>query len=529
MRGAIARVLVVVSLVAVVAPTRPTLATALTRPCTGTWDLIEPPDASGAFNGVSVRDDGSMWAVGGSKDGDPFYTTTPLLFERRQGTWTRTDLAGKGSLLDVIVDGDEAIAVGNAKHAEGYGGVALRIAPSGAVTSFEVPGGGLRAVDSIGGVAWAVGQLSGTTLVIRADEQGWVRIPSPNVGIYSNSLFGVTAVAPDDVWAVGWFHRPTEKDSDRTRTLAMHWDGRAWTVTPTPNLHASSDGLVAVDAVSTNDVWAVGDAIQHWDGTSWSIVGQSRAELHDVAAVSSREQWVVGGVQYERPVAYVAQGSSWQPVPLPADVDLYLYAVDAAPDGTIWAVGGEPGLEPRPPLVARLCPITVGDRGIQPRHPVLPRHRSPVVWCVDEGAERPHRLRDATFGGFDSGRIAPGGVFTHTFEHAGTYVVEHTASSQRSTVAVPVIVEPSSGDAADTYRVAWAAAPPDDGFLFDVQYRRPGGARFRDWLLGTTAPAARFFPDAGPGTYAFRARVRRPSDGATTLWSPAAPATVIAT
>ena len=58
----------------------------------------------------------------------------------------------------------------------------------------------------------------------------------------------VSAVATDDVWAVGL---------RGLGTLAIHWDGTAWTIVPTPTPEGIAD-LAAVVALATDDVWAVG-------------------------------------------------------------------------------------------------------------------------------------------------------------------------------------------------------------------------------------------------------------------------------
>lgn len=41
----------------------------------------------------------------------------------------------------------------------------------------------------------------------------WSVLPSPNPGAQFNELFGVTAVSPSDVWAVGEFSTPTMIDT----------------------------------------------------------------------------------------------------------------------------------------------------------------------------------------------------------------------------------------------------------------------------------------------------------------------------
>src|SRR6266487_1947804 len=119
------------------------------------------------------------------------------------------------------------------------------------------------------------------------------------VAQFTNSAFGATAaIADTDIWAVG--------DSTSTnQTLAVRFDGRSWSVVPTPTLAASS--LAGVSAVASNDVWAVGGQtvsgtantlIEHWNGTTWSVVTSPTpvggGSLAAVAALSSTDVWAVG-------------------------------------------------------------------------------------------------------------------------------------------------------------------------------------------------------------------------------------------
>lgn len=48
----------------------------------------------------------------------------------------------------------------------------------------------------------------------------------------------------------------------------MHWDGSAWSAANYPELTR----LYAVTAVATDDVWAVGGQAAHWNGSTWSSV-----------------------------------------------------------------------------------------------------------------------------------------------------------------------------------------------------------------------------------------------------------------
>jgi hypothetical protein len=109
--------------------------------------------------------------------------------------------------------------------------------------------------------AWAVGSaFNGTadkTLIVRWDGSAWTQVKSPNPGgaTQNNDLSSVAVTSATDAWAAGEYDSGTG-----TRTLALHWDGSAWTQVTTPNLGGSSidDSFTSVGASSANSVWAVG-------------------------------------------------------------------------------------------------------------------------------------------------------------------------------------------------------------------------------------------------------------------------------
>jgi hypothetical protein len=136
---------------------------------------------------------------------------------------------------------------------------------------------------------WAVGEAGAlsATFIEHFDGAGWEGVPSPSPGNGQNVLFGVTAVAPNDVWAVGFFVEAPNEDRPQ-KTLIEHWDGTSWQVVPSPNVggpntQTISNQLRGIIAVSANDIWAFGDTdafgpenitnlVLHWDGTKWTIV-----------------------------------------------------------------------------------------------------------------------------------------------------------------------------------------------------------------------------------------------------------------
>ena len=159
------------------------------------------------------------------------------------------------------------------------------------------------------------------------------------------------------MWAVG---RSKPGGYGEDRTLTLHWNGSAWTIVPSPNDSTNDNDLFGVAAVASNDVWAVGNAGSlktlaiHWDGSSWSVVptpafdpNATNQVLVGIVALSSDNIWTAG--QYIVPLQGSAQftltenwnGSSWSKVSSPnqAKSNNRLHGIDVTPNGTLWSVG----------------------------------------------------------------------------------------------------------------------------------------------------------------------------------------------
>jgi hypothetical protein len=178
-------------------------------------------------------------------------------------------------------------------------------------------------------------------------------VSSPN-GAGNNTLFGVSAIDANDVWAVGVFVNSAGTD----RTLAEHWNGTSWLIVPTPNPSSLSSDLYSVSALASNDVWAVGAYLfnsrtvfvfsEHWNGTSWAIFQPSGNPstftiLNAVTAVSTNDVWAVGYYSYggvDNTLALHWDGHTWGRVPTfnPSTAG-QLLAISAYSSTDIWAVG----------------------------------------------------------------------------------------------------------------------------------------------------------------------------------------------
>ncbi len=87
---------------------------------------------------------------------------------------------------------------------------------------------------------------------------------------------GVSAVASNDVWAVGDSIKDSGDGVSVSRTLIEHWNGKSWTVVPAPNVGAGNNSLAAVAARSATDVWAVG----YFDDVTGSILLRRTSTMH---------------------------------------------------------------------------------------------------------------------------------------------------------------------------------------------------------------------------------------------------------
>jgi hypothetical protein len=338
----------------------------------GNWQVI--PSANGTnkvneLHGVSALADNDVWAVGVSYNTER--TLSSSLIEHWNGTqWSVVPSPNPSTTLNILygvaaVATNDVWAVGFAATSSSgavimhWNGVSWTVVPN--------PPGGIfmsnlmsLAVISANDI-WAVGSGriadEDATLTLHWNGSVWSFVSSPNVTPeVDNTLFGVTALAANDVWAVGT-QQPTSLTDPHT--LILHWNGTAWSIVASPNDGGNTVGnhLLAAAAISTNDVWAVGFSelgtlSEHWDGTSWSVVptpGIANSEplfLPGIVALSSNNVWTVGeSFQSSRSVSHTLteqwNGTQWSVVKSPnvGSDHNELFAIDATPGGTLWAVG----------------------------------------------------------------------------------------------------------------------------------------------------------------------------------------------
>lgn len=141
----------------------------------------------------------------------------------------------------------------------------------------------------------------------------WRVDPNPPNNV-TNVLNSISASSPGDVWAVGLL----DNSPSNPHVLAKHWNGAAWNVVPAPYMQSwDTSEFRGVSALARNDVWAVGtftfraginqqiinsSVIEHFDGVRWSIIPSPQSNprtgseffLNAVSALSANDVWAVG-------------------------------------------------------------------------------------------------------------------------------------------------------------------------------------------------------------------------------------------
>ena len=171
-------------------------------------------------------------------------------------------------------------------------------------------------------------------------------MPTPNVGNSVTRLTAVTALSANDAWSVGlWRDNPAGRGP-----LALRWNGSAWSETSLPSTShlGSYPETEGVDATQSSDVWLVGNVtttyptnnlplVLRWRGGSWDYVNTVTLRpqtvypfaarggfLYEVDALASDDIWAVGqavgygdGGATSVPLAAHWDGSGWSDVEVP--------------------------------------------------------------------------------------------------------------------------------------------------------------------------------------------------------------------
>lgn len=158
--------------------------------------------------------------------------------------------------------------------------------------------------------------------------------------------------------------------------------------------------------------------------------------------------------------------------------------------------------------------VRVGDNFFSPATATV--NRGGTVRWTNEGFQR-HTTTGNTPLALWNASLSRGAHFDLTLVAAGNYAYHCTLHPEMDgSVKVPISVSPASGSTATTFTVTLASKAAPAGFEYVVQKRNPGGSfqAFRTLTAATTT-----FRPTNPGTYQFRAQLKRTSSSAASGFS----------
>ena len=285
-----------------------------------------------------------------------------VLVERSAGAFWRTQAApnppgaAASSLNGVACMAHSAcVAVGATTSrsrtmvtlAERWNGTSWRIQP----TPTPAGGGALISVSCTSRTACTAvgGTASGRVLAERWNGTTWTIQPTPNpAGSVQAFLLAVSCTSPSACLAVGAYST-TSSQSGPVRSLAEQWNGKGWTILPTPNpAKAVQSFLGPVSCTAPSACTAIGEQhsaagivhtlAERWNGTTWRIQptpnppGVQFASLAGVSCTSGSACLATGGSDLGT-LAERWNGTAWriQPTPNPPGGQNILLASVACP------------------------------------------------------------------------------------------------------------------------------------------------------------------------------------------------------
>jgi hypothetical protein len=271
------------------------------------WTVVPTfaPGDSSTLLGIDALASDDVWAVGAAERSG----RTSGLIEHWDGTsWTRVPIIIAPELNDIdFSSATDGWAVGMGPYLAHWDGSVWAPTPAPPIEGGEAH----QVVAFAPNDVWAVGarEVEGgiehdETMLLHWDGSVWTLQDNPAT-TFAQEVWAVDAISPSDIWAVG-----EQETGTGQRVLTLHYDGSAWSVVPARNPGTAGQELVGVVAIATDDVWAVGtydDGIaehpmaQHWNGTRWRLAPVQDAfgspavdSLLAVDASSRGDVWAVG-------------------------------------------------------------------------------------------------------------------------------------------------------------------------------------------------------------------------------------------
>jgi uncharacterized repeat protein (TIGR01451 family) len=324
-----------------------------------------------------------------------------------------------------------------------------------------------------------------TATVPSAATSGHIRLVRGQGTATSPSSFTVTGSTADLSLQVGESTDPVVADSTLTYTLSVHNGGPAV---------ANSTALV--DTLPAEVMFTSASGAGSYDASAgtvtWNLGGVS-------AGATVSRTLTITPIHPEFPMSNVASVTTSAPDPDSPNAVTTATTVDPQP-GTRYVSVRDDSLRPH------FRGLALGDA---------------VQW--DFFGPSAHQITDAHgLGLFDTGLQSPISYYRFTFNLSAEVRTKDLDAFPLNTgkISVPLQVSPSAGTTTTSFLVVWALQQPPTGLVQDIQIRRPGGEWGRWRHRQSERIQDQFVPDAGPGVYSFRSRLRNVVNGTVSRLGP---------
>jgi hypothetical protein len=314
----------------------------------GTWQQTPVPVEKGDITAVAALGEDRAWAIGYRLKG--ISELEPLALRWDGASWTQESTLPAGSFPQVLAvrSADDIWAAGmDTAHWDGrkwttrtlQQDTAGRLYPDAMATGAD-------------GKVWLAGRAvpgsvkNGVPAIQSWDGTRWQKQTLPDVG--KGELSSVVVVSSDDVWAAGATYAT---DDEAQTALLLHWDGTSWKKVAAPaSTGRAGTWFGAMTALGPDDVWAVGGATSegsdrpfaaHWDGKRWQVTPTpdvADGRLRSVGRTKDGGLWAIGGKgNVSTALRWDRAARKWTKAPAP---DVVVRASAVVPDtSALWTVG----------------------------------------------------------------------------------------------------------------------------------------------------------------------------------------------
>jgi hypothetical protein len=343
-------------------------AAALAQPC-GDWSMVPTPSIGTSvtrLTSVAARSPEEAWAVGLWRNTS--VGAGPLIVRWDGAAWGQVEMPATAHLGTMpqtvgaaIAPNDDAWVVGYVtttyptynmpllmrRRAGSWDIVSTAALRPQTVYPFAARGGLLSAAAALApDDVWAVGLGGGygdggataVPLAVHWDGSSWTAFEVPRVANRHHDLVAIAAIATDDVWAVGEYRNI----AGAYRGITYHWNGTNWSHVPSPIENIPGSGLIDITATASDEVWAIGTGdsavvLMRWNGSQWSLMQPPPNTGGSILATGPDDLWASGWDGY-----WHWNGSAWTAVPASVPGSEYVIrsgGMQMVGNCDIWTVG----------------------------------------------------------------------------------------------------------------------------------------------------------------------------------------------